>query len=138
MEEFKDSWKKAREDTATGSIHFGHFKASTEHKLNLLLHYALAEIPFRSGYTPERWKQATNVMILKKEGITDIDRLRTIVLFESDYNHNNKYLGRHMMKHCMKNKMMAKEQYSVPGKNVLIILLTGDSPLTSSDTKRPA
>ena len=117
--EFTESWKKAREDTGTGSIHFGHFKAATEFKSNILLHYAMAEIPFRSGYTPHRWLHATNVMIQKKEGITDIDRLRTIVLFEADYNHNNKYLGRHMMKHCIKHNCMAKEQYSVPGRRCI-------------------
>ena len=119
VDEFKASWKHMREDTGTGTIHFGHFKASTFHSTNLLFHYALAEIPFRSGYTPSRWKSATNVMILKKEGITDIDRLRTIVLFEADYNHNNKYLGRHMMKHCGQHSFLAKEQYSVPGKKCI-------------------
>ena len=114
-EHFSQSWKRMREDTGTGSIHFGYFKAATEHKTNILLHYALAEIPFRSGYTPERWKQATNVMILKKEGITDIDRLRTIVLFEADYNHNNKFLGRQMMSHGIKHQLLTPEQYSIPG-----------------------
>ena len=33
-----------KEDTGTGSIHFGHFKAATYHHTNLLVHYALAEI----------------------------------------------------------------------------------------------
>ena len=119
VEEYTDSWKKAREDTGTGSIHFGHFKAATDCKSNILFHYAMTEIPFRSGYTPKRWLKATNVMILKKEGITDIDRLRTIVLFEADYNHNNKFLGRHMMRHCIDNKLMAPEQYFIPGKKCI-------------------
>ena len=119
VKDFKTSWQKMREDTGTGTIHFGHFKAATFHQTNLLLHYAMAEIPFRSGYTPSRWLKATNVMILKKEGITDIDRLRTIVLFEADYNHNNKFLGRSMMSHCNKHNLLAKEQYSVPGKKCI-------------------
>ena len=54
-----------------------------------MTHYYMAEIPFRSGYSPQRWRQATNVMILKQAGVYDIDKLRTIVLFEADFNHNN-------------------------------------------------
>lgn len=107
------------EDTGTGRIHFGHFKAATSHQTNLLLHYAPAEIPFRSSYTPKRWKEATNLMILKKEGIADIDRLGTIVLFEADYNHNNKFLGRTMMQHCGRHSFLAKDQYLVPGKKCI-------------------
>ena len=84
VEEFKQSWQKMNKRTGTRDIHFGHFKAATRHNLNLLLHYALAEIPFRSGYSPSRWKQASDLMILKKEGVTDVDKLRTIVLYEAD------------------------------------------------------
>ena len=116
--EYKQSWEKVREKTSSRSIHFGHFKAATHHNLNLLLHYALAEISFRSGYTLNRWKYATDVMILKKEGITDVDKLLTIVLMEADFNHNNKFFGRQMMRHGILNEILAKEQYSIPGKNV--------------------
>ena len=107
------------ERTGTRDIHFGHFKAATRHNLNLLLHYALAEIPFRSGYSPSRWKQASDLMILKKEGVTDVDKLRTIVLYEADFNHNNKYLGRAMMYHTVLQDMLAKEQYSILGKKCI-------------------
>ena len=116
VEQFKESWKVVNEQTSSRSIHFGHFKAALSSTTILLTHYALAEIPFCSGYIPERWKQATNIMILKKEGITDIDRLRTIVLMEADYNHNNKYLGRAMMYHSIAHNLLAKEQYLIPGK----------------------
>lgn len=119
IEDFKSSWEKMNERTGTRDLHFGHFKAATKNSLNLLLHYALAEIPFRSGYTPERWKQASDLMILKKEGVNDVDRLRTIVLFEADFNHNNKFLGRAMMYHTVLNDMLAKEQYSTPGKKCI-------------------
>ena len=119
VEDFKQSWEKAKEATSSRSIHFGHFKAATSHSLNLLLHYALAEIPFRSGYSLKRWKKATDVMILKKEGITDIERLRTIVLMEADFNHNNKFFGRQMMHHGVLNDLLAKEQYSIPGKKCI-------------------
>ena len=116
VHDFKESWIKMDEKTSSRRLHFGHFKAACKHELNLLTHYVFAEIPFRSGYSPKRWKNATNVMILKEPGIYDIDRLRTIVLYEADFNHNNKYLGRSMMQFTTRNKMLAKEQYSVPGR----------------------
>ena len=64
VELYKESWDKAKERTASCSIHFGHFKAATHNFLNLSLHYALAEIPLRAGYTLKRWQQAIDIMIL--------------------------------------------------------------------------
>ena len=114
--EFKNSWKKMKEKTGTHDLHFGHFQAACEHDHNLLVHYILAEIPFRTGFSPSRWKVATNVMILKKAGMFNIEKLRTLCLFQSDFNHNNKFLGKTLMEHSVKNGLIAKEQYSVTGK----------------------
>ena len=57
-----------KERSASKDLHFGHFKAVTQHTSNLLLHYTLAEIPFRTRHSLESWKQATDMMILKQEG----------------------------------------------------------------------
>jgi hypothetical protein len=118
-QEFKQGWRKIDEKTSSRHLHFGHFKAACKNELNILVHYVLAEIPFRSGYSPKRWKNATNVMILKKAGVFDITKLRTIVLFEADFNQNNKYFGRAMMHHTVSQGSIAKEQYSVPGKKCI-------------------
>ena len=120
FQEFSQGWKKMKEKTSShGPLHFGHFKAATNHPSIIASHYILAEIPFRTGYNPCRWKQATNVMILKKAGIFDITKLRTIVLYEADFNHNNKWLGKAMMQHTINNNQLAKEQYSIPGKKAI-------------------
>jgi len=60
------------------------------HKSISLVHYLLAEIPYRTGYAPKRWKSATDVMNLKKAGLVNVEKLRTIVMHEADFNHNNK------------------------------------------------
>lgn len=114
--DFKNSWKKMNEKTSSRRLHFGHFKAACQNDLNMMVHYTLAEIPFRTGYSLERWKKATTVMILKEEGNYAIEKLRTIVLFEADFNHNNKFFGRQMMHHAIDNHFLAKEQYSIPGR----------------------
>ena len=119
LEYFGKSWQVMKERTSSRTVHFGHFKAAVEDDYIMRGHYAMAEIPLRSGYSPSRWKKANNVMILKKEGVTDLDRLRTLVLFEADFNHNNKFLGRSMMNHMNATKQLAKEQYSAPGKKCI-------------------
>ena len=108
-----------KEKTGTHDLHFGHFIASCQHQHNLLVHYIMAEIPFRTGFSPSRWHEATNVMILKKAGMFEIEKLRTLCLFQSDYNHNNKFLGKSMMEHIVKNEYVAKEQYCVTGKKCI-------------------
>ena len=115
--EFRRSWKKMKEKTSShGNLHFGHFKAACNHNKNILLHYALAEIPFRTGFSPLRWQQATNVMILKKAGLYNLEKLRTLCLFQADFNHNNKFLGKSTMAHATEHQLTAAEQYSTPGK----------------------
>ena len=112
---FAQSWKKMKEKTSSGELHFGHFRSGGTHNLINMVNYVMAEFPFRTGYSPKRWKNATDVMI-KKAGLYDVEKLRTIVLFEADFNHNNKFLGREITKHAIPQRKVAKEQYSMPGK----------------------
>ena len=58
-------------------------------------------------------------MILKKSGLFDLEKLRTLCLFQADHNHNNKFLGREMMNKAVKDSLIAPEQYSVPGKKAI-------------------
>ena len=102
------------EKTSSRQLHFGYFRTACKHELNLLVHYVFTKILFRSGYSLERWGKSTNVMILKEPGIYDIDRLRTIVLYEADFhnnnnNNNNKYFGKSMMQFMTGNNVLTKE-----------------------------
>jgi hypothetical protein len=119
QEEFQSSWGKMKEKTSSRNLHFGHFKTGVQNEDLLSLHYQMAEIPFRTGYSPNRWQKATQLMILKKLGLIDVKKLRTLVLYEADFNHNNKFLGKAMMAHMQKHNFLAKEQYSVPGKKCI-------------------
>ena len=136
--EFKTSWEKMKKKTWTYDLHFGHFQAACNHEHNLLVHYILAEIPFRTGFSPSRWKVATNVMILKKAGLFNIEKLRTLCLFQSDFNHNNKFMGKKLMEHSVDNGLIAKEQYSVTGKKASRMHWTKPYCLISLDTRKQA
>jgi hypothetical protein len=71
----------------------------------------MANFPLRTGYAPNRWQQGIEVMLLKQKNNYHVNKLRAILLFEADFNHNNKRLGRTMMHGAEKNSWLAKEQY---------------------------
>ena len=50
----------------------------------------MREIPYKIGYSLQRWHNGIDVELLKEEGNFHFDRLRTIVLLEGDYNQNCK------------------------------------------------
>ena len=116
LEKYRKSWEKIKEKTASRELHFGHFKAAMKNDYITSLHYIMAEVPFRSGYSPKRWQKCTNIMLLKKQGEHNVTKLRTICLYEADFNHNNKFFGREMIKHTQTHGLLHKEQYSLPGK----------------------
>jgi hypothetical protein len=53
----------------------------------------------------------TDVEILKKAGVYDVEKMRTILLMNAEFNMNNKKLGQDMMNHAEKHGALAREQY---------------------------
>ncbi len=51
-------------------------------------------------------------MLEKLAGNDNVEKLRIIMLFKANFNHNNKWLGRATMKVAEKHNMIAPEQYS--------------------------
>ena len=71
----------------------------------------MANVPYLSGYSPSRWQFGIDVILLKKTGNHNIDRLRTILLYEADFNRMNKQVGRLMMQYGETHGVLAPEQY---------------------------
>jgi len=86
------SWHKAQETTGSlaSRIHFGHYIAGTFNPEILVLNAALANILLRMGFSYARWKKGINVKIEKTMGNFNVKKLRIILLFEADFNANNK------------------------------------------------
>ena len=74
-------------------------------------------IPMTSGFTPERWRKGTDVMILKAPNVFLLEKLRTIVLYEADFNHENRRLGKLGMDRALEQNKIAPEQFSRPGRS---------------------
>jgi hypothetical protein len=113
VDDHKQGWKKAKEFTSSGpsGLHFGHFKAGCQRDTIASLDASMTSVPFKSGYSPLRWQHGTNVMLVKQPGDFRVHRLRTILLYEADFNQNNKQLGRMMMKRAESAHLIAEEQY---------------------------
>ena len=56
------------------------------------------------GFVPNSWKRITDLAILKKEGVYDVEKMRTIQLMHAEYNANNKHLGRLVMQQAEATK----------------------------------
>ena len=110
---FSRSWQRMDEFTSSGpsGLHFGHFIANSLDPILASVDAAMAHVPALTGYVPHRWKKGLNVMLEKKPGVCKVTKLRTILLYEADFNHNNKLMGRAMMRYAEANHLLAPEQY---------------------------
>lgn len=117
LSDYRQGWKNINERTASGELHMGHFKAGCTHPEVGWLHFYMSGIPMYTGYSPRRWRQGMDVMLLKVSDVYLLKKLRTIVLYEADYNHENKRIGRDSMRMALERKQIADEQYSCPGRS---------------------
>jgi len=107
------SWQKSQETTGSlaSGIHFGHYITGTFNPEILVVNAALADIPLHTCFTYDCWKKGLNVMIEKTTGDFNVEKLHIILLFEADFNANNKWLGCAIMFQAEKENLLADEQF---------------------------
>ena len=112
-ESHSNSWRAMNENTASGysGVNFAHFIANTYDEDTAEVDALLSYLPFAFGFAPKRWKTSVDVMLLKKVGVTDVKKLRTINLMEADFNHGNKRLARLMMDGAERYGLLASAQH---------------------------
>jgi hypothetical protein len=87
-------------------------KAGAHSNLIATFDAVMTEIPMLSGYSPDRWRKAIDVVLVKKAGVFLANKLRTLVLlFEADFNYLNKHVGRTMIHSAQIFGHLAREQY---------------------------
>ena len=115
QKEFVSNWRRVKTATSLIGLHIGHYKVDTQHpKLAQLFHLKL-EIPFLEGFALTRYRKGLDIMIMKKAESHGIGDLRTVVLFDSEANHGNKWIGKFSMNTAIQHEAVAMEQYSRPG-----------------------
>jgi hypothetical protein len=87
------------------------------HILHILhIIHGLASLACLHGFYLDRWRIVVNVMIYKKPGVLELDKLRVIHLFEADFNLIvGLFFGRHAMHHSVDNHLLHTGQYGRPG-----------------------
>jgi len=70
-------------------LHFGNYIARVEVVLTEKINWLMATIPLLMGISPLQWHHALNVMLEKVTGNCVVEKLQ-IMLFEADFNNNNK------------------------------------------------
>jgi hypothetical protein len=101
-EQHQDLWKKQKENTASepSRLGFHHFKAGAMDDKIAEWDAMARSLPRGRQFSPEAWQVITDFQILKKIGVFDVAKMRTIQLMDADFNANNKHDGRMMMKHA--------------------------------------
>ena len=113
MDEHIAAWKSQKEHTSTeaSGLTFSHFMAGCQNETIASFDAAIRSLPYHYGFSPELWKQVTDVAILKKSGVHDVEKMRTIMLLNAEFNINNKKLGRDMMRLAESHSLIPREQY---------------------------
>jgi len=97
--------------SSPSSVHFSHYITAIAEESIGKLNAILANARLLSGTAPERWKQTLNVMLEKLASNDNVDKLHIIMLFEADFNNNNKWLGRTTMMTAEAHNLLASEHY---------------------------
>jgi hypothetical protein len=112
-EQYAAGWKRVRERTSAGmsGITIPHMKAHGSSSFLSLIDSIMANLPYRFGFSPARWQRGLDVMIEKKPGVRLLSSLRAILLYEADFNQNNKRFGREALFRAEDANAVAIEQY---------------------------
>ena len=111
-ENHQQAWKKQNANTACepSQLNFHHYKGGSSNNKIALLDARMREIPMLLGFSPVTWQRITDVEILKKLLIYDVDSMRLIQLMEAQFNMNNKFIGKLAMAAAEKNHTIADDQ----------------------------
>ena len=113
LAEHKQGWRVAKENTSSSpsGLHFRLWKANATVDALAEIDRIMRAIPFRTGYSLRRWQVGVDVELCKKAGNYNVEKLRTIVLLEGDYNMNNKTMSRRVAAAGEQDGTLAEEQY---------------------------
>jgi len=92
--------------SSASGIHFGHYMAGTFNPEILVVNAMLVDIPLKTGFSYACWKKGLNIMIEKMVGDFNIEKLCIILLFEANFNANNKW-----NRQAEQHELMAPEQF---------------------------
>ena len=113
-EDFIRYWNGRKEKTSSSfsGLHFGHWKAAAQSKNLSTIHAKSIELAFATGTPLERWVIGLSVMLEKKPGVIDVDKLRAILLMEADFNFaNHLFFGKRLRASAEKHNIFPDDTF---------------------------
>jgi hypothetical protein len=77
---------KERKSSSSSGRHIGHYKSAATNDDLSTLYAELLVLPLQHGFSNDRWKLVTDVVLLKKANGICLHRLGIIQLIEADFN----------------------------------------------------
>lgn len=98
-EENKNGWKKMKDKKASafGTPGFNHYKTTSQFKDLNAINVFMVNSPLITGIVPKGWTHITDVQILKRININNVDKMRCIQLLDAEFNMINKRLGKKIL-----------------------------------------
>jgi hypothetical protein len=117
-EDFKQFWKKFNKFTSLSmsGVHYGHYKTVVQDPQSTNVLALQLTVNAHSGIPPESWSVGLQVMLEKIAGVCLVERLRTIQLYEADFNCYNQFIfGRQAMQTLTDSGYIPEELFSQKG-----------------------
>lgn len=75
-EQNKNAWSKQKESVSSEpeGLTFSHYKAGAQDQEINKFNATLWILPYQYGFSPRHWEEITDVEILKKAGVYDIEK----------------------------------------------------------------
>lgn len=107
------SWKRQKDKTASEptGLSFSHYRSAIHDTSLVETDVILRTTPLELGFAPTQWCNITDIEILKKTNVYDVDQMRLIQLMDAEFNMNNKMIGRRMMQNAEALGLIPKDQY---------------------------
>jgi len=79
--------------SSPSKVHFSHYIVGTFNPHITIVNAKMAKLPRSRGKALRCWTKGLNVIMEKIPGNCNLDKLHIIMLFEADFNYNNKCMG---------------------------------------------
>ena len=106
-------WARQKDRTASdpAGLSFSHYKSSIHDSSIVETDLLLRSLPLELGFAPRAWCNITDVEILKKSNVYDVDKMRLIQLMDAEFNMNNKFIAKQMMSRAEAVGAIPHDQY---------------------------